>query len=676
MPTYYFSDTNQSFSGSGSSDTLTFNNDTGTFDWRNFSFNRYNDDLWIMGNNGHKATVTNHFNNNTNRMESLIIDGDTIDLTAGNLIVMNKIPAGYWDYLYGTSGADLILGGIGKQAYDSNNALLNYASIQAGAGDDIIIANYVGYLNAGDGNDTIYALADTIIAGDGNDTIYISDIETFGGDNAHADGGNDTIYGSSDDNTGLFGDAGNDIIYGYAGEDHLHGGSGDDTIYGGDDDDTILGYDDADTLYGEDGNDLIDTGNGDDIVYGGDGNDTIYGNIGYAPYYTGNKEIYGENGNDVILDGAGNDLLDGGTGNDLFYGDSGGDDTFYGGDGDDEIRSATADGEIDTLYGEDGNDILFFSERYSGYFSQGDAFLYGGTGNDTYRTTNPNNTSDIGSTLIYDGSGSADLLKIYSNPANWSFSVSGSDLIVTLAGHTGNITIDDHFISGHHIESIQFVGYSTISLIETLTSGNDTYTGSSAIGVASNIIYALDGNDTVYAGTGGDMVSGDVGDDTLYGEAGNDTLYGTLGNDTLYGGNDNDVLNGGDNADTLDGGSGTDTLYGDNGFDTLTGGANADTFMFDGDNAFQNVDEITDFTNGGGGDYIDISDVLSDVGYNPGTHTLSDWVATRTSGSDTYIQIDQDGTGGGYGMVDVVKLDGVGSLSLTDLTTNGNLITT
>jgi hypothetical protein len=48
MATYYYSDTNATFSGAGASDTLTFSGDyAGDFDHRDFSFLKDGDNLII-----------------------------------------------------------------------------------------------------------------------------------------------------------------------------------------------------------------------------------------------------------------------------------------------------------------------------------------------------------------------------------------------------------------------------------------------------------------------------------------------------------------------------------------------------------------------------------------------------------------------------------------------------
>src|SRR5262245_35260965 len=96
MPTYNFSDTTQSFTGVGGSDVLTFNDDTGVFNSWMFSFFQDGNDLVMYGNNGsgygsgYYATITNHFSNNTNRIETLSFafnSGWNIDLTHASLIV-------------------------------------------------------------------------------------------------------------------------------------------------------------------------------------------------------------------------------------------------------------------------------------------------------------------------------------------------------------------------------------------------------------------------------------------------------------------------------------------------------------------------------------------------------------------------------------------------------------
>ncbi len=152
-------------------------------------------------------------------------------------------------------------------------------------------------------------------------------------------------------------------------------------------------------------------------------------------------------------------------------------------------------------------------------------------------------------------------------------------------------------------------------------------------------------HDTIYAGDGADTVNAGYGNDILYGEGGNDTLNASFGDDILYGGA---------------------------GLDAMSGATGADTFVFQAASAFSNIDTISDF-NTSQTDALDLSDVISL--YDPLTDAITDWVEFTTSGSNTVVKVDQDGTGSTYSLTQIATLTGV--TGLTDeaaLVTNGNLI--
>ena len=123
--------------------------------------------------------------------------------------------------------------------------------------------------------------------------------------------------------------------------------------------------------------------------------------------------------------------------------------------------------------------------------------------------------------------------------------------------------------------------------------------------------------------------------------------------------------------DTLTGGSAADLIWGGAGADTLTGGAGADTFFFSFENA--GADTVTDFTNGAGGDAIDVSGLL--IGYVAGTSTVTDFVTAAASGSDTVLTLDHDGAGASSSSV-AVTLTGItfASTLVADMLANGNLV--
>jgi Ca2+-binding RTX toxin-like protein len=150
------------------------------------------------------------------------------------------------------------------------------------------------------------------------------------------------------------------------------------------------------------------------------------------------------------------------------------------------------------------------------------------------------------------------------------------------------------------------------------------------------------------------MLTGGTGTDTMYGNGGNDTLVGGAGNDSLYGGSGNDILTG------------------DGGTDYLNGGAGADIFVFKAATALSASDTIADF-NTGDGDRIDISDVLSGH-YNPLQDAIDDFVTLTTSGSNTLLKVDLDGTGGTYSPTQIATITGVTGLNVDDLVSSGHLL--
>lgn len=148
---------------------------------------------------------------------------------------------------------------------------------------------------------------DYIDAGDGDDTIY-------------GDGDNDLLLGNAGADH-IYGEDGIDLIYGGALPDFLDGGDGNDIIHGGDDADVLIGSDGNDTLFGENGvdelqgnqgNDILFCGNEMDVASGGDGEDAILGEEGL-------DTITGQWGDDQVFGGAGPDQCFGGDGDDILH---------------------------------------------------------------------------------------------------------------------------------------------------------------------------------------------------------------------------------------------------------------------------------------------------------------------------------------------------------------------
>ena len=470
-------------------------------------------------------------------------------------------------YVDGTANGELITSGYidaDGDRVDANDAILPGMS---GNQD---------WIRAGDGNDTVYALAgaDIVQGGAGNDILYgygptgtddnAADtlLGEAGADTLYGGGGNDSLDGGAD-NDRLDGGIGNDILLGGAGNDVLLGGAGADSMLGGDGADSMLGGADNDTLIGGLGNDTLDGGDGADSLSGDDGSDTLIGGAG-------NDTLLGGLGTDSLLGGLGDDSMDGGINADTLFGDAGAD-TLLGGDGDDSLDGG-ADNDFlsggvgaDTLLGSDGNDTL---EGLTGT-----DYLDGGLGDDSLDGGALNDTLDGG--LGFD-------------------TLLGGDGDDSLSGGSGNDNLDggignDILLGGDGLDSM--VG----------GDGNDTMDG----GIGADTLVGGEGDDSMVGGAQGDNMSGGAGNDTLSGGTEGDILDGGDGNDSLSGGNDNDTMTGGAGADRLDGDSGADRLDGGAGNDTLNGGADNDNILGgDGDDSLVGGAGTDTLDGGTGRDYL------------------------------------------------------------------------
>lgn len=319
-----------------------------------------------------------------------------------------------------------------------------------------------------------------------------------------------------------------------------------------------------------------------------------------------------------------NDVLDGRGGNDTLYGHNG-DDTLYGGDG------------ADSLYGNNGNDSF--------YGQAGADHLEGGTGNDTYYFS----VGFVGASGVYDN-----LLEEAS---------AGTDTIRFVGINAADIRSWSDY---------SYTYFAVNGSPNDVLRVSQTYGGATTgVNINSRIEQIVFDDATWYLTSGLQMTDTDVAHN-LYGTSANDILDGRGDADTLYGYNGNDTLYGGDGADTLYGGGGDDIIYGGAGADSITGDSGADTVAFEIASAFSAVDTIYGFSTANA-DKLDIGDLL--IGYDPLTSLVTDFVEITTSGSNSILKVDRDGTGGSYSLAQVATIYGV--TGLTDeaaLVTNGNLV--
>jgi hypothetical protein len=254
--------------------------------------------------------------------------------------------------------------GVDVELGDGNDRLQHDVGglIQAGAGDDEILASRETFLFAGGpGADRFEASATqaaTVVYDDHTEGVSVR-LDGIADDGAPGEG--DNVLGTV---TGMRGGSGNDrLVAGPAGSG-LFGAGGNDTLVGSPERDTLSGGDGDDELSAGDGTDYLDGGAGRDVLGGGAGLDEVaYGgseplhlSIGDGP----NDGAPGE-GDDIREDVEG---LSGGDGDDLLIGDEdgnrliayGGRDVLRGGGGPDELIGWNDGDELDAGAGGDSVD--------------------------------------------------------------------------------------------------------------------------------------------------------------------------------------------------------------------------------------------------------------------------------------------------------------------------------
>ena len=587
----------------------------------------------------------------------------TVTVTAtdlGGLSVQNVFTLFVNDQIedvYGTSGNDQLVGGIGRDALYGLD------------GDDVLDGGEAAdTLIGGKGNDTYYVddAADVVVEaqGEGADTVVSSvtytlatdssvDTLVLAGVKSLSAGGNNLsnmIQGNSGGNQ-ISGAAGDDSLFGNAGDDTLDGGDGNDSLTGGNGNDVLDGGVGADALLGGTGNDTYVVDDAGDTITeaAGEGTDTVQASASYtlsanleALVLTGTASISGTgnsgantitgNSSDNLLDGAGgNDLLEGGDGNDTYR--------FGYGSGQDQIKDlvggATPVDVLDLLSGVnvadvnvsksgtslfirlagtndrvevlnyfsgDGIDKIHFADNteWTRSFIDG-LFLTGSTGNDTLTGNADNNwiSGNGGTDKLIGGLGSDYYVVDSSGDIVSENANEGYDVVESSITHTLGANIEGLILTGANVNGTgnaldnRLIGSSGIN---TLNGGAGA---DLMIGAAGNDIYVVDnaGDQVVeYAGEGTDTVQSVLGW-TLGDTVENLTLTGSA-NIAGTGNAANNTLTGNSGANTLTGLDGNDTLDGGTGADALTGGAGNDTYTVD------NVGDAVTEADGEGADLV------------------------------------------------------------------------
>jgi len=504
----------------------------------------------------------------------------------------------------------------------TGDSLNNTISVSRNAAGNVLVNG--GAVNVLGGSPTVANTALIQVFGlSGNDTITLDEANgalpkanLFGG------AGNDVLTGGSGADF-LFGQAGNDTLLGKGGFDLLFGGADNDTLTGGDGDDQVFGEagddrmiwnpgDDTDLNEGSAGIDTVEVngGNGAEVfsvtangtrvrfdrvtpapfsidigtseklvvnMNGGDDSFSATGNLAALIQITvdggtGNDTILGSNGVDVLLGGDGNDFIDGQQGND----------TAFLGAGDDTFQWDPGDGS-DTVEGQDGADTMLFNGS-----GANEIFDIAANGQRVRFTRNVGNI-----VMDLNDLERIDLNALGGTDTTTVGDMSGTDLTQTninlagaIGGTTGDAQVDSVIVNGTNgNDTIDIVSsganYSVLGLpnLVTVTTSEPT---------DALVVNALGGSDTLNAST---LLAGVV-KLTMDGGASIDTLLGSRGADVLLGGDDNDFIDGNQGDDLALMGAGNDTFQWDpgDGSDTVEGQAGADTLLFNGSGASENID--------------------------------------------------------------------------------------
>ena len=665
----------------GGNNTLDGGGGTNTLDYSHQTASVYVDlvDGWATNGSGGTDTISNFQNViGSNYGDTIIGDGNNV--------------------ITGGSGDDHVIDGGGNNVFDGGggNNTLDYSNDPAAVTVDLSAGTAS---NGFGGTDTITnfqnvigSAYDDVITGDSNNNV----IDGAGGNNTLDGGGGTNTLDYHNDPSSVYVDMPDGVVYnGYGGTDTITNFQNViSSVYG----DTILGGSEDNVITIMGANNYVDGGGGTNTIDYSHATSgvtidlTMY--VASNDGFGGTDDIYniqniiGSNFGDVIT-GNGNNVITGGSGDDYVI-DGGGNNAFDGGGGSNTLSyeldpsGVTVDLATGTATnGYSGTDtISHFQNVVGSYYDDvitGDSHnnvIDGGGGNNLLDGGGGINTLDyshdpgsviveLSSGVAYNGYGGTDTISNFQNVIG---SASNDDIF----GDSNNNVIsggagDNYLDGGGGTNTLDYshdpAGVTVDIVTDTATngySGTDTiYNFQIVMGSHYDDAITGDGTTTVSYANATGAVTVDLSAGTATGD-GSDTLSGIAN------------VTGSSHADTITGDSNDNVLYGNGGNDYITGGAGADTFLFKGATAFTGTTTIADF-NTGDGDKIDINDVLQGH-YNPLTDAITNFVSLTTSGSDTLLKVDLDGTGAVYGPTTIATIHGLTGLDVATLISDGNLV--
>ncbi len=634
------------------------------------------------------------------------------DNFAGNVTVVSN--AGGYSFAIGQGNYNRTFTGT-----SGNDTIINEGqrvTINALGGDDYI-ANVVdssvttaslgNYIDAGDGNDTLYSdhtYNSSLIGGAGNDSIVVSR-----GHLTYADGGagDDTILGTDASVTGsdwhmggyatLLGGEGNDYIApGYTNNSSIDGGNGDDTI--------VTNGQSA-TIDGGAGNNLITLTNEEEGETGQfivlNGNTTVenfgtgFDNTSDTLYINGDSPAvdFKENGLTFYRETEGDSItlkdVNETTKFHLYYADDDktvaeifiADDDWYTVTGEDMEQdmevyfvgatskinhgvdfsgiSSALDVTINTEY-EIPDNSIWINNVHSIRGGAGATKITGSSLSDTIETGGANSSvsggagddyiTNSGDYVTIDAGAGEDFVYNYGNN-------------VTISGKLGDDSINNYtgtnvlfnYASGDGNDTI--IGFNTTS---TLDLGGATY---SSVASGSNLIVTVDDENitlvdvlnlstvNIVGNYDGALNITNTADNTLIiGTPYADTIYNSGQNVTIDAKADDDLIVSGGKNVSIEGGAGNDTIIMTGADATLSGGAGNDHISL---GTADSVNALIQYTNGDGNDLI--------TGYtsNDTIKISGSTYSSVTSGDDLILIVGDDKiTLQGAANLDTVHIDG------------------
>jgi Ca2+-binding RTX toxin-like protein len=515
----------------------------------------------------------------------------------GTSLVDDLVGTPFDDTLHGAAGNDRLTGAGGNDALDGGAGA---DTMIGGTGDDNYFVDNTGDVvteNANEGNDTVYATANTTLSANVENLVLQGSADISGFGNALAN----VINGNGGANS-LVGGGGNDSLFGNAGNDGLDGGAGADTTLGGTGDDTYEVDDPGDVVIenANEGTDRVDSyvswtlgpnienlvlynatninGTGNELANRIDANlgDNVVSGLG------GNDQIFGYAGNDTLDGGTGADTMTGGTGNDAYYMDNAGDVvTENANEGTDTVYASInyvlpanvevlvlqgvadlqgyGNGAANTLVGNTGNNLLDGGAGADG--------MLGGAGNDTYFVDNASDgvvenanegNDSVFSTVSFTLPANVENLVLQGSADVQGYGNAGANV---LYGNTGNNLLNggagvDLMVGGLGNDTY-YVDDPSDSAFEAANQGNDSVFASCNYGIAADV------ENLILQGTGDFQAYGNNQANVIYGNSGNNLLNGAGGVDLMVGGPGNDTYFVDDPSDACfeNPGEGTDAVF-------------------------------------------------------------------------------------------------------------------